>query len=83
MRKRLCFDENEITLQFFIRFFERSLQIISLKNTQTFQSWPLYPMVLSIFVCSLLRLSQICLNDKNRNECEKNLSVVYANERVS
>ena len=36
-----------------------------------------YP-ILSICVCSLSRLSQI--NSKIRNICEKNLSVVYAND---
>ena len=36
-----------------------------------------YP-ILSICVCSLSRLSQ--MNAKVRNICEKNLSVVYAND---
>ena len=53
-----------------------------MKNTQTFHSLPVYPIVvLSICVCSLSRLSQISLNAKIRNVCEK--KVVYANERVS
>ena len=40
----------------------------------------LYPTVLSVFVCSLSRLSEI--NAKIRNICEKNLSVVYANDTM-
>ena len=40
----------------------------------------LYPTVLSIFVCSLSRLSEI--NAKIRNICGKNLSVVYANDTM-
>ena len=40
----------------------------------------LYPTVLSIFVCSLSRLSEI--NAKIRNICEKNLSEAYANDTM-
>ena len=47
------------------------------KNTHTFYSLPLYPIVLSICVCALLGLSQIFA--KIRNICEKNLSVASAN----
>ena len=40
----------------------------------------LCPTVLSIFVCSLSKLSEI--NAKIRNICEKNLSVVYAKDTM-
>ena len=50
---------------------ERSLQRLSVKNTRTFHSLPLYPIVVSICVCSLSGLSQISLNAKIRNEFEK------------
>ena len=40
----------------------------------------LYPTVLSTFVRSLSRLSEI--NAKIRNICEKNLSVVYVNDTM-
>ena len=49
---------------------ERSLQRLSVKNTRTFHSLPLYPIVVCICVCSLSRLSQIGLNAKIRNVCE-------------
>ena len=52
-----------------------------MKITHTSQSLRLYPTVLSTFVCSLSRLSEI--NAKIRNICEKNLSVVYANDTMS
>ena len=42
--------------------------------------FPLYPIVLGIYVYSLSRLSQ--LNAKIRNVFEKNVSVVYANDTV-
>ena len=50
---------------------ERSLQRLSGKNTRAFHSLPLYLIVVSICVCSLSRLSQISLNAKIRNVCEK------------
>ena len=53
-------------------FDERSLQRTSVKNAHTLQSLPLYPVALSICVCSQSRLSQI--NVKSKNVCEKNLS---------
>ena len=52
---------------------ERSLQRLSVKNTRAFHFLPLYPIVVSklICVCSLSRLSQISLNAKITNVCEK------------
>ena len=60
--------------------FNRSLKTFSVKNAHTYFSLPLHPIVLSIGVCSRSRLSQI--NVKFRNECEKNLSAVNANDAV-
>ena len=67
---------------FAFAFDERSLQRLSMKNTHIFHSLPLSPIAVSIFVCSLSRLSQISLSAKIRNVCAKNLSVTiaYANE---
>ena len=64
---------------------ERSLQRLSVKNARAFYSLPLYPIIVSICVCSLPRLSQISSNPKFRNVCEKffSLSVACENERVS
>ena len=51
-----------------------------MKITHTSESLRLYPTVFSIFVCPLSILSEI--NAKIRNICEKNLSVVYANDTM-
>ena len=53
----LGFDENEITfnLHSLLTFFEKAFT----ENTHTSLSLPLYPIVLSISVCSLSKLSQI------------------------
>ena len=64
---------------FTFAFNERSSRRFSVKTIYTY-SLPLYPIVFSICICSLLRLSQIIA--KIRNIYEKNLSVVYANDTV-
>ena len=62
----LCFDENEVTL--------------ILHSLLTFFE-KTYPILLSICVCSLSRLSEI--NAKIRNICEKNLSIANDTARVA
>ena len=63
---------------FAIAFDERSLQNTFSENTHIFYSLSLYPIVVSNCVLPLSRLSQISLNVKIRNVCEKNVLVVYA-----
>ena len=70
--KMSCVSFVLMKLKLFIGFSdERSLQRLSGKNTRAFHSFPLYLIVVSICVYSLSRLSQISLNAKIRNVCEK------------